>query len=69
MLTQEQINQLNHRIRQEKPTGNPMVTLIRAAKQAEIPFKDVLEHVIIRALQEARNETGDPVNGSSPLVS
>lgn len=69
MLNSEQITQLNQKIRQEQASGNPMVTLIRAAKQAEIPFKDVLEYAIIRTLQDARTDNGDLVNGPSPLAS
>lgn len=69
MLTQEQITQLSHKIRQETETRNPMVALIKAAKGAELPFKDVLEYVLSRALQDIRNDSGNPVNGSPSIVS
>jgi len=64
MLTQEQIDQLNREICQEEASENPMVTLIRASRRADLPFKDVMEHIITRALQDAHKSTGDAVNES-----
>jgi len=68
MLTEKQITKLNHQIRQEEVMENPTVTLIRAAKRANLPFKDVMEYVITRALQDAHTNISDTVNGSPPVL-
>lgn len=53
MLTQDQFERLNIAIRQDTETGNPLVKLIEAAEQANLTFQDVLEHLIVQALENA----------------
>ena len=64
MLTEEQLKRLNSEICREKVSVNPMVTLINASRRANLPFKDVMEHIITRALQDAHKSIGDAVNES-----
>jgi|LAHU01.1.fsa_nt_gb hypothetical protein len=66
MLTQDQLIKLNEAICQDKVTDNPLVKLIKAAEQANVSFQDVLEHLIMQALENAyRTESLDLKNPSA----
>ena len=54
MLTPEQLAKLNQEICQSTANGNPMAKLIIAAKRANLSFKDVLEYMALRMLQDAQ---------------
>lgn len=68
MLTQEQITKLNREICQEEASENPMITLIKASRRADLPFKDVMEYIITHALQDARNNISDTTNESPHIA-
>ncbi|MBN2003268.1 MAG: hypothetical protein JXA21_07925 [Anaerolineae bacterium] len=58
MLTQDQLDRLNAAIRQNDETSNPLAKLIQASQCAGISLQDVLEHLIVQALENAyRSET------------
>ncbi len=55
MLTNDQLIKLNQAICREDTTDNPLIKLIKSAEQAEISFQDVLEHLIVQALENAQH--------------
>ena len=60
MLTQEQLNKLNQAIRDECDVENPLAKLMKAAQQADIAFQDVLEHLIVQAVEHAQQSLTGP---------
>jgi len=53
MLTQEQLDKLNTAIRHHSEISNPLARLIQASQHAGINLQDVLEHLIVQALDNA----------------
>lgn len=53
MLTQQQLDKLNAAIRLHSEIGNPLARLIQASQHAGINLQDVLEHLIVQALDNA----------------